>query len=45
MVARERELKRVYERARYKVKRGFVTEYILSGEPFVLKTILHGFSA
>ncbi len=45
VVAHGRELKKVYERAKYKVKRSFVTEYILSGEPFILKTILQGFSA
>ncbi len=43
-VSHGRELKRVYEKARHKVRRGFVTEYILSGEPFVPKIILHGFS-
>ncbi len=39
VVAHGRDIKRVYNSAKRKVKKGFVTEY-LSGQPFVLDLIL-----
>ncbi len=45
VVAHGRDIKRVYSSAKRKVKKGFVTEYILSGQPFVLDLILQGLPA
>ncbi len=45
VVAHGRDIKRVYNSAKRKVKKGFVTEYILSGQPFVLDLILQGLPA
>jgi hypothetical protein len=45
VVAHGRDIKSVYDSARRKVKKGFVTEYILSGQPFVLDLILQGIPA
>ncbi len=45
IVAHGRDIKRVYMSAKRKVKKGFVTEYILSGQPFVLDLILQGLPA
>jgi len=38
-------VKRVYETAERKVDKGFVTEYILSGQPFVLDIMIRCLSA
>jgi len=40
VVASGREFGKVYDAAVRKVKKDFVTGYILSGEPFVLKGVL-----
>jgi len=45
VVAHGRDIKRVYETAERKVGKGFVTEYILSGQPFVLDIIIRCLSA
>ncbi len=45
IVAHGRDIKRVYETAERKVGKGFVTEYILSGQPFVLDIIIRCLSA
>jgi len=45
VVSHGRDVKRVYETAERKVDKGFVTEYILSGQPFVLDTMIRCFSA
>ncbi len=45
VVAHGRDVKRVYNSAKRKVKKGFVTEYILSGQPYVLDLILQGLPA
>jgi hypothetical protein len=39
VVAHGRDVRTVYETAERKVGKGFVTEYIFSGEPFVLDQI------
>ena len=40
VVAHGRDLKRVYYKAKREARKDFVTEYILSGEPFVLEAIV-----
>ncbi len=45
VVSHGRDIKRVYETAKRKVGKGFVTEYILSGQPFVLDIIIRCLSA
>jgi len=45
VVAHGRDIRRVYETARRKVGKGFVTEYILSGQPFILHLNLQCLSA
>ena len=37
ILSADKEFDKVYDEARKKVGKGFVTGYILSGEPFVLK--------
>ena len=45
VVSHGRDIKRVYETAKRKVGKGFVTEYILSGQPFVLDIMIRCLSA
>ena len=45
VVSHGRDVKRVYETAERKVDKGFVTEYILSGQPFVLDIMIRCLSA
>ncbi len=40
VVAHGHELTKVYYNAKRKVRKNFVTEYILASEPFVLKALL-----
>ncbi len=44
VVVHGRDLKRVYDKARREVKKDFVTGYILSGEPFVLNSVIQSLS-
>ncbi len=42
VVAHGRDIKRVYESAKRKVKKGFVTEYIFSGQPLFVTEPVDG---
>ncbi len=44
IIAHGRDLRRVYYKAKREAGKDFVTEYILSGEPFVLRAILQDIS-
>ncbi len=45
VISHGKDIRRVYATARRKVGKSFVTEYILSGQPFILNVVLQRLSA